>query len=110
MTILAKILPFVKPAVQAVETGLASANQPGATKQSIALTVLTGAESVADAGLAQEDQHVATAVTQAVAAAIDGTVTDLKQQGTLAETEGVTDTMINAVAQVTAAIVPPATT
>jgi hypothetical protein len=103
-----KILPFIKPAVQAVETGLASANQPGATKQSIVLTVLTGAESVADAGLSQEDQHVATAVKQAVAAAITGTVTDLKASGTLAQTEGVTDTMIQAVSAVTAAIAPPA--
>ena len=85
-----------------------SANQPGTTKQSIALTVLTGAESVADAGLSQEDQHVATAVKQAVAAAITGTVTDLKASGTLAQTEGITDTMIQAVSSVTAAIAPPA--
>ena len=108
LALLHKILPFIKPAVQAVETGLASANQPGTTKQSIALTVLTGAESVADAGLSQEDQHVATAVKQAVAAAITGTVTDLKASGTLAQTEGITDTMIQAVSSVTAAIAPPA--
>ena len=107
MALLAKILPFVKPTVQAVEIGIASANQPGATKQSIALTALTGTLSVAETDLSQEDQHTATAVTAAVAAAIDGTVTDLKAQGTLAQAEGVTDTMIQAVSDVTAAIAPP---
>jgi hypothetical protein len=108
LAILHKIIPFIEPTVKAVETGIASANQPGATKQSIAIAALTGANSVADADLSQEDQATADAVTAVVAAAINGTVADLKKQGTLAQAEGVTDDVIQAVAGVTAAIAPPA--
>ena len=108
LTIMEKILPFIEPTVQAVETGLNSASQPGATKQSIALTALTGALSVADTDLSQEDQATAAAVTSAVSSAIDGTVADLKAQGALAQSEGVTDTMIQAVSAVTNAIPQPA--
>ena len=109
LAILHKILPFIEPTVKAVQMGIASANQPGATKQSIAIAALTGANSVADADLSQEDQATADAVTAVVASAINGTVADLKAQGTLAQAEGVTDTIINSVAQATAVIVPAAT-
>lgn len=107
LSILHKILPFIEPTVKAVETVIGSASQPGSTKQSIALTALTSAEGVADVDLSQEDQATASAVTSAVSSAIDGTVADLKTQGTLAQAEGVTDTVIQAVTSIAAAVAPP---
>jgi len=107
LTILAKVLPFVEPTVKAIQAGEASASQPGTTKQAIALTALTGLESVADVDLSQEDQATAAAVTGVLASTIDATVNDLKTQGTLAEAGAVSDTIVQAVANVTAAIAPP---
>ena len=108
-SILAKILPFVEPVVKAVEISTAAANATGATKQSIALAALTGATSVAETDLSTTDAATADLVSSAVAKAINGTVTDLKGNGTIADGIGVTQTVTDAVATIAAAVVPPPT-
>ena len=106
--ILAKILPFVEPVVKAVETSTAAATAPGATKQSIALAALTGTTDIAEAGLSAADGPTISAVSSAVADAINGTVADLKQSGTIADGLGVADTVTQAVETIAAAVVTPA--